>query len=130
LPSPFRSVAYLIDKYVGSVPELVAAVARTPLTADGLVVRRRTEAGANSHSLGVDAMIVQVFNHQLKLVQERLAEHDVLRPDLGLSVGDEIPEAEMLRHPSVFVIGRHFDEAVGVPVGFRAQSAFFLGPVA
>ena len=35
----------------------------------------------------------------------------------------------MLGHPGVFVVGGHFDEPIRVPVGFRPQSALFLGPV-
>ena len=74
-------------------------------------------------------MIVEILDDQLELVEQGLSEHDVLRPDLFLVVGDEIPETEMLRHPGVFVLGCHFDEAVWILVGFRSKAPLLLGPV-
>ena len=76
----------MVDKDVSSVTELVPAITGATLTANGLVVRRCAEAGANAHSFGVDAVIVEVFDHELQLVEEGLAENDVLGPHLGLSV--------------------------------------------
>ena len=124
------AIAFLIDEYVSRVAELVAAVAGAAFAANGEVVRRGTEAGANSHSLGVDSVIVEVFDYQLQLVEERLAEHDVLGPHVLLTVLDEVSEPEMLGHPGVFVLGCDFDEPIGILVGLLSPATLFLGPVA
>ena len=99
------AVAVLIDENVGGIAELVSAIARTPLSTDRKVVRRCPEPRPDSHALGVNAVIVEILDHQLELVEKWLAEHHVLRPNLFLVVGNEIPESEMLRHPGVFILG-------------------------
>ena len=123
------AVPFLINEHVCSVAELVTAVAGATFAANSEVVRGRPESRTNPHSLGVHTMVIEVFDHQLELVEQGLAEDDVLRPDTFLVVRDEVPEPEMLGHPRVFVLGCHFNEAIRVLVGFRPESALFLWPV-
>src|SRR5476651_2116571 len=105
------AVPFLVDVDVGGVSELVPAIAGASLAADIEVVDRRSEARANPQTLGVHAVIVQILDHQLELVEEWLAENDVLGPYIRLAVGNEIPQSEMLGHPRVFIVGCHFNEA-------------------
>jgi len=100
------------------VAELVAAVAGTAFVADCLVVRRRPESRSDAHALGVHAVVVQVFDDQLEFVEQRLAKNDILRPHFPPVLRDEVAQAEVLRDSGIFIVGRHFDEAVGILVGF------------
>src|SRR3954463_524861 len=47
------AVAFLVDEDVRRISELMAAVTGAALAANGEVVRRSPEPGANSHPLGV-----------------------------------------------------------------------------
>jgi len=114
---------------VGGVPELMPAVARAGLAANGKVVSRCPETRANPHPLGIHAVIVQVLDHELELVQEGLAKDDVLGPYIFLVVRDEVPEPEMLGHPRVFVVGCHLDKALGILIRFRSHAASLLRPI-
>src|SRR6267378_583192 len=134
LPVPIQvrhlAVPFLVDIDIGGIAELVPAIAGASLAADGEVVGRGSEPRANPHTLCVHAVVVEVVDHQLELVQQRLAENDVLRPDVFLVVGDEVPQPEMLGDPCVFVLGCDFDEPVWILVGFRSDAPLLLGPVA
>ena len=67
------TVAYLVDEDIRGVAELVPAVTRTSFTTDRQVVCGGPETRTNSHPLSVNAVIIQVFDHQLELVEEWLA---------------------------------------------------------
>ena len=44
------------------------------------------------------AVLLEVLQHQLELVDEPQLEHQVLRPDVLLIVREEITEREVVRH--------------------------------
>ena len=74
-------------------------------------------------------MIIQILDDQLELVEQGLAQNDVLGPYVVLPVRDEVAEPEMLGHPGVFILGGHLDEAIGVLVRLGSQAALFLWPI-
>jgi len=63
------AVPFLINEHVCSVAELVTAVAGATFAANSEVVRGRPESRTNPHSLGVHTMVIEVFDHQLELVE-------------------------------------------------------------
>jgi len=52
---------------------LVATIPGATFASHGLIVRRCPEAGADSHPLGVHAVLVEILDNQLQLVEKRFA---------------------------------------------------------
>src|SRR5213595_3630416 len=76
------AVPFLVDEHVSRITKLVTAVTRAALATNGEVVGGGAESGTNPHALGVDSVVVQVLNDQLELVEQRLTQNDVFRPDI------------------------------------------------
>ena len=75
----------------------MTAVARAAaLVAEAEVVLRRAKAGQDVHSVGANSVSLEILNHQLELVEQRLAQNQVLRPDVCLIVREKIVQLEML----------------------------------
>src|SRR4051812_43496032 len=64
-------------------------------------------AGAthHDHPLYVDAVLLEMSDDELQLVDEVLVENHVLRPHVALIVGEEVREAKVLRDLHALVLG-------------------------
>ena len=113
------SVTVVVDEDVRGVAELVAAVLRPPTApADTLlVVLGGAEAGHHPHVLDPHPVRLEIFDHELQLVNQGFPEDHVLRPDVLLVVGQEVAQPEVLGDLEVLILGGDDDEAVGILVG-------------
>jgi hypothetical protein len=90
------TVAIVVDNHVCRITELMTTVSRaTTLVTKSSVVVRCSEAGDDFHSAGAHTVSLEILNHQLELVEQRLAKDDVLRPDIFLIVRQKILQLEM-----------------------------------
>src|SRR6478672_763367 len=121
------TVLVVVDEHVRRVAELMAAIARPAAAADALrIVLRRSEAGHDDHVLDANAVRLEVLDHELQLVDQRLAKHEVLWPNILLIVREEVAETEMLGYVGVLILRRHLDEAFRILVGFLRRAAMAL----
>src|SRR5690349_24957837 len=67
------------------------------------VVLRRTKAAHHVHARRRVAVLLEILQHQLELVDESQIEHQVLRPDVLLIVCEEIAESEVVRYRRVLI---------------------------
>ena len=72
----------------------------------------------------------EIVDHELELVHERLAQHQVLGPHVALVVRQEVAQAEMLGDVRVLVLRRYFDESLGILVGVGPRPPPLTRPVA
>jgi len=123
------SIVVVVDDDVGSVTELVPAVTSAPaLVAKRLVVVRRAETGDYLHSVGVDTVPLEILDDQLELVEERLLQNQLFRPDAFLVVRQEIAEQKMLGDAGVLVLACHFNEAIRILVGIGTKTSLLFRP--
>src|SRR5688572_7823109 len=80
------AVAHIVDINVGGVAKLVTAVPRATLAADRLIARGGSETRANPHAFRVHAVVGEVLDHELELVEQGLPENEILGPDVLLVV--------------------------------------------
>ena len=92
------AVAIVVDEDVGRVAVHVSAERRAAarITAADVVLRR-TESAHDVHAARRIAVLLEVLQHQLELVDEPQIEHEVLRPDVLLIVREEVAEREVVR---------------------------------
>src|SRR5687767_4224791 len=116
------SIAVVVDVNVRPVPVHVAAQVRAALgVASAGVVPRRAEPAHDVDVLDAHAVRLQLLDGELELVEQVLVEQQVLRPDVLLVLGQELPEREVLGRVGVLVLAGDLDEPGGVRVLLRAR---------
>ena len=94
-------IAVVVDDDVRCVAELVATRARSAFGDEPRVVVRRAESAQDAYAVRRTSLRFHRLEHELELVEQRFAEHDVLRPHVVLVVREEVVEPEMLRQTRV-----------------------------
>ncbi len=105
-------VAVVVDEEIHGVAVHVARQCAAPgRVATRPVVRRRPEAADDADLMHGMAHRLERVDRQLELVEEERRQRDVLRPHVGLALGQEIAQPEMSGHEQVLVLRRHAHEA-------------------
>src|SRR5437764_1504055 len=73
----------------------ISSAARHPFAVSSIVVLRRPKTREHDHVPSRYAARREIRQHQLELVDERLAYDDILRPLVGLIVRHEVAEHEV-----------------------------------
>ena len=78
------SVAVRIDDDVCGITVLMSTRPRCTLRDVAVVVVRLTKSTQHAHAIRLHPMLGEIGKHELELVDQRLLQHDELRPDVAL----------------------------------------------
>src|SRR5688500_556649 len=108
------TVPIIVDENVGGVTVHVATEARTPRgTAPSRVVLRRAKPTHYGGTVRRVTPLLEVEEHELELVHEPHVQHEILRPNVLLPLGQKVSQREMVGHRCVSVLLGHLDEGGG-----------------
>ena len=77
---------------------------------------------------GGNSVVLEIRNHELELVEQRLAENEVLRPYIMLVMREKVLETEMLGDSRFLILRRYFDETFRILLCFGTEPPPFFGP--
>src|SRR5687768_8600797 len=89
------------------------AAERSPATGitDAGIVLRRAEPAHHPDAVCLDATALEIAQNELELVDKFCLDDNVLWPDVGLIVREEITQLEMIGKPGVLRSGSDLDES-------------------